>query len=165
MPARASTCSRIQGLDQADAAQRLARLGPNALPDAPPTSVRERLLRQFQSPLIYILLFALGVDLALWSYEGAHGVPFESVAIALILVLNAGLGTYQEARPMRRLRRLKAMATPYVWVKRDGLLVQVPSRDLVPEDLVRIEAGDRIPADGTLLSDGEVLADEFDPHR
>jgi Ca2+-transporting ATPase len=149
-----------QGLTGAEAAARLAREGPNALPQAPPTSTWVRLARQFQSPLIYILLFALGVDLALWGYEGARGVPFESVAIALILVLNAGLGTYQEAKAEAALARLKAMATPSVWVLRDGTLAQVPSHDLVPGDIVRIEAGDRVPADGTYVSAGEVLADE-----
>jgi P-type Ca2+ transporter type 2C len=142
------------------AAAGLRQHGPNALPEPPPTSVWLRLARQFQSPLIYILLFALGVDLALWAYEGAEGVPFESVAIALILVLNAGLGSYQEAKAEAALARLKALATPFVWVLRDGALRQIASPDLVPGDRVRIEAGDRIPADGTFVSAGEVQADE-----
>jgi Ca2+-transporting ATPase len=150
----------LEGLSASEAAERLDRYGPNALPEVPPASIWQRLLRQFASPLIYILLFALGVDLALWAYEGALGAPFESVAITLILVLNAGLGTYQEGKAEAALARLKAMATPNVWVLRDGMLVQVPSRDLVPGDVVRIEAGDRIPGDATFLSDGEVSVDE-----
>lgn len=149
-----------RGLTQAEARERLDREGHNALPEAAPTSVWTRLARQFHSPLIYILLFALGVDLALWSYEGARGIPFESVAIALILVLNAGLGTYQEAKAEAALQRLKALAQPYVWVKRDGVLIQAPVRDLVRGDLVRLEAGDRIPADGTFASAGELQVDE-----
>jgi len=149
-----------RGLTRKEAQDRLQREGPNALPESPPTSVWTRLARQFHSPLIYILLFALGVDLALWIYEGAHGVPFESVAIALILVLNAGLGTYQEAKAEAALHRLKALAQPYVWVRRDNLLVQVPSSELVRGDLVRLEAGDRVPADGTYASPGEVQVDE-----
>ncbi len=102
----------LQGLAQSQAAERLARYGPNALPEAPPASIWRRLARQFASPLIYILLFALGVDIALWAYDGAHGVPVESVAIALILILNAGLGTYQEGKAEAALARLKAMARP-----------------------------------------------------
>lgn len=149
-----------RGLSRSEAALRLDRHGPNALPEAPPPSIWRRLARQFQSPLIYILLFALGVDLALWAYEGAHGVPFESVAIALILVLNAGLGTYQEAKAEAALARLKSMAAPNVWVMRDGALTRLPSDGVVPGDLVRIEAGDRVPADGTFVTSGEVLADE-----
>ena len=148
------------GLGGAEAAERLARYGPNALPEAPPTSIWQRLARQFASPLIYILLFALGVDLALWAYGGAIGVPIEGVAIAVILVLNAGLGAYQEAKAEAALARLKALATPYVWVKRDGALVQVASPDLVPGDLARVEAGDRIPADGIYEAGGELQADE-----
>jgi P-type Ca2+ transporter type 2C len=148
------------GLSQTEAAALLEQVGPNALPEAPPVSVWTRLLRQFASPLIYILLFALGVDIALWAYEGAQGVPVESVAIALILVLNAGLGTYQEGKAEAALARLKAMATPNVWVLRDGALLQVPSSDLVPGDVVRVEAGDRIAADGTLLSDSDISVDE-----
>jgi len=148
------------GLSAAEAAARLAQLGANALPEPPPTRLWQRLLRQFQSPLIYILLFALGVDLSLWAYEGAHRVPFESIAIALILVLNAGLGTYQEAKAEAALARLKALATPFVWVLRDGALTQIASRELVPGDVVRIEAGDRIPADGEFVSAGELLVDE-----
>jgi Ca2+-transporting ATPase len=123
-------------------------------------SVWNRLLRQFASPLIYILLFALGVDIALWAYEGARGVPVESIAIAAILVLNAGLGSYQEGKAEAALARLKAMATPFVWVVREGTLVQVSSRDLVPGDMARIEAGDRIPSDGSLVSGDSVLVDE-----
>ncbi len=160
MSTTANKARNLEGISQTQAAARLQRHGPNALPEAPPVSVWTRLLRQFASPLIYILLFALGVDIALWAYEGAHGIPFESVAIALILVLNSGLGTYQEGKAEAALARLKAMATPNVWVMRDRALVQVPSSDLVPGDAVRIEAGDRIPADGTFLSDGEISVDE-----
>jgi Ca2+-transporting ATPase len=160
MSASAARSGLRQGLTSSQAAVGLAQHGPNALPQAPATGVWVRLARQFQSPLIYILVFALGVDLALWAYEGARGVPFESVAIAVILVLNAGLGTYQEAKAEAALARLKAMATPFVWVMRDGSLAQIPSHGLVPGDIVRIEAGDRIPADGVYISAGDVLADE-----
>ena len=160
MRGREARAERPQGLSASEAAARLARYGFNALPEAPLASIGERLLRQFASPLIYILLFALGVDLALWAYEGAPGVPFESAAITLILVLNAGLGTYQEGKAESALARLKAMATPNVWVLRGGTLLQVQSSDLVPGDLVRIEAGDRIPADAILLSGGKVSVDE-----
>lgn len=160
MTTRNVATNHFDGLSGSEAASRRERYGPNALPQTPPASVWQRLLRQFQSPLIYILLFALSVDLALWAYEGAQGVPFESVAIALILVLNAGLGTYQEAKAEAALTRLKALSTPYVWVVRDGALAQISSHDLVPGDVVRIEAGDRIPADGTVATSGAVMVDE-----
>ncbi len=161
MSAGVARAGTLQGLSGSEAAARLARQGPNALPETPPASIWQRLARQFASPLIYILLFALGVDIALWAYEGAPGVPIELVAIAVILVLNAGLGTYQEGKAEAALARLKAMAAPNVWVLRDGELQEIPSRDLVPGDVARIEAGDRIPADGVVVSEGEVLVDEL----
>lgn len=160
MTGSSALTDRHDGLSRAEAASRLARHGPNALPQPPPTGLWQRLVRQFQSPLIYILLFALAVDLGLWFYEGAHGIPFESLAIALILILNAGLGTYQEAKAEAALARLKALATPHVWVRRDGVLEQISSNEIVPGDIVRIEAGDRIPADGAYISAGTMLADE-----
>jgi P-type Ca2+ transporter type 2C len=91
-----------RGLTHRDAEKRLAEFGPNALPEPVPPHHWERWLRQFKSPLIYILLFALVLDLSLWLWEGAGRLPLESTAIVLILVLNAGLGAYQETRPKRR---------------------------------------------------------------
>src|SRR5262245_9955547 len=119
-----------------------------------------RFARQFQSPLIYILLFALVADAAIWVSEGAPGAPVESIAIAVILALNAGLGVYQESKSEAALARLKEMAAPMVWVMREGKLVHMPSAELVPGDLVRVEAGDRIPADGALIEAEGVMIDE-----
>ena len=67
-------------------------------------------MRQFQSPLIYILFFALVADAAIWISEGATGLPVESIAIAIILLLNAGLGVYQESKSEAALERLKELA-------------------------------------------------------
>ena len=150
----------LRGLSQAEAQQRLAANGPNSLPEAKSISLWQRLLSQFKSALIYILLFALALDLALWLHEGAKQIPFESIAIGLILVLNAGLGAYQESKAEEALARLKALAKPSVWVKRDGALVQIPANDLVPDDIARVEAGDRVPADGRLIEGQGVMADE-----
>src|SRR5262249_49251392 len=119
-----------------------------------------RFARQFQSPLIYILLFALVADAAIWVSEGAVGAPVESIAIAVILLLNAGLGVYQESKSEAALARLKEMAAPLVWVVREGRLVHLPSADLVPGDVARIEAGDRVPADGGLVEADGVMIDE-----
>ncbi|GAA6756595.1 cation-transporting P-type ATPase [Thermus thalpophilus] len=150
----------MRGLSSEEARRRLQEFGPNALPEEPEEPLWQRFLRQFQSPLIYILLFALAVDLALWLAEGAHGVPLESLSILVILLLNAGLGTFQEKRSEEALKRLKALAEPLVYVLRDGRFVRLPSRELVPGDVVRLEAGDRIPADGVVLEGSGVLVDE-----
>lgn len=150
----------MRGLTSEEAQRRLAEYGPNALPKKPPEPLWRKFLRQFQSPLIYILLFALLVDLGLWLYEGTHGLPLESLAILAILLLNAGLGTLQEKRSEEALRRLEALAEPMAWVLRDGRFQHLPSREIVPGDVVRLEAGDRIPADGVLLEASGVLVDE-----
>ena len=149
-----------RGLSRDEAAKRLVEFGANGLPE--PVRVRpwQRWLRQFESPLIYILLFALLLDLTLWLWEGAHRLPFESIAIALILVLNASLGMYQESKADQALARLRELATPFVWVLRDHALVHAPVKDLVPGDVVRIEAGDRVQADGTLATGQGVTVDE-----
>lgn len=148
------------GLSTAQAAQRLVQFGPNALPEKAQVTLLARFLKQFASPLIYILLLALLIDLAIWVWEGSQGVPVESLAIALILLLNAGLGVYQESKAEAALARLKKLATSLVWVLRDARLQHLAGTELVPGDVVRIEAGDRVPADGELLEAQGVMVDE-----
>ncbi|HUP72700.1 MAG TPA: cation-translocating P-type ATPase [Acidimicrobiales bacterium] len=148
------------GLTSFEADARLREFGPNALPDDPPERWWSRVLRQLRSSIIYILLFALAFDVVVWVSEGAHGWPFESIAIAVILVFNTGMGVWQEYRAEDALARLREMAAPRVWVLRDGNLVQTDAAGLVPGDVVRVEAGDRIPADGSLVGEQGILVDE-----
>jgi Ca2+-transporting ATPase len=148
------------GLSTAEAQARLKQHGPNVLPMKPPESLWRRFVGQFRSPLIYILLFALAADLSIWFVAGQRDWPLESFAIALILLLNAGLGVYQERKAEAALARLKAMSESLVWVVRDGRLVHLPSAALVPGDLLRIEAGDRVPADGGLIDAHGIMVDE-----
>lgn len=148
------------GLTSAQAADALARVGPNALPQTEPDPLWLRFVRQFQSPLIYILLFALAFEVAVWLYEGRHAWPIEAIAIGLILLSNAALGLYQERRSEEAMARLKALAGAHAWVYRDGALVRRPAADLVPDDRVRLEAGDRVPADATLAEATGVMLDE-----
>lgn len=150
----------MSGLTTAEAAARLAQFGPNALPEKALDPLWRRFLSQFASPLTYILLFALAFDLGLWIYEGLQGWPIEAGAIALILVLNAALGLYQEQRSEAALMKLKALAGTQAWVLRDGRLERLPTQALVPGDRARLEAGDRLPADGTLVDARGVLLDE-----
>src|SRR5512144_2456839 len=148
------------GLSNLEAEARLRQYGPNALPEAPPISLWRRLFEQFRSPLIYILLFALAVDLVIWYIEGHRAWPVESFAIALILALNAGLGVFQERKAEAALAHLKALAESSVWVVREERVVRLPSTQLVPGDLVRIEAGERVPADGSLVDVHGIMVDE-----
>ena len=138
----------MTGLSSTEAQRRLAEHGQNALPEQPRKPMLLRFLAQFQSPLIYLLLVALSLDLGIWIYEGAQVVPFESIAIGAILLLNAGLGTLQEFRAEQALREIGKMASPKAWVMRDGHFAQISTLEIVPGDVVRLDAGDRVPADG-----------------
>jgi Ca2+-transporting ATPase len=82
------------------------------------------------------------------------------MVIAVVLLLNAGLGTLQEYRSEQALAQLRVLTAPLAWVFRDGKLLAIPSRDLVPGDAVRMEAGDRMPADGRLAEGSGVMSDE-----
>lgn len=152
--------AQTSGLSEADAARRLQEFGPNALPDAPPDPLLRRLLDQFASPLIYVLLGALVVDVVVWGLTDRTDVPLEAIAIAVILVLNAGLGVWQEAKASAAIAKLRALAAPKVWVLRDGRFVHRLAEELVPGDHVRLEAGDRVPADGTAAVASTLLVDE-----
>ncbi|HYQ27621.1 MAG TPA: HAD-IC family P-type ATPase, partial [Polyangiaceae bacterium] len=138
----------LRGLSSADAARRLSESGPNALPPPKRPPWWKRFVAQFKSALIYLLLFALVVDLASWLHAGASGVPIEALAVAAILLLNAGLGLLQEYRSERALEELARLGAPKAWVMRDGVLTHSNVASLVVGDVIRLEAGDRVPADG-----------------
>ena len=148
------------GLSREEARRRLAEVGPNALPTEKPEPLYRRVLRQFQSALVYLLLFAVAFDLVLWVQEGRSGVPIEAVAIFAVLFLNAILGVLQEYRSESALSQLKSLSLPRVWVLRDETLERVQSDELVPDDVVRLEAGDRVPADGVVQGAQSLLVDE-----
>jgi len=149
-----------RGLTQAEAAERLRSVGPNTLPRARPVSLASRLLHQFASPLMYVLVAAVAIDLGIWWYHGASEWPIEALAIAAILLLNAGFGVFQERKAEAALTRLKSMASATAWALRDGTLQRVPNDELVPDDWVRLEAGDRVPADAVLIDGDGVMVDE-----
>lgn len=149
-----------QGLSSAEAALRQQQYGPNALPEVEAESFSLKLLRQFKNPLIYILLFALGFGVVIWVMEGMSGLPLEPMTILFILLANAGLGVWQEAKSDAALNRLMELAAPKSWVLRDEKLLSLPSRNLVPGDVVRVEAGERVPADGMVVRSENLLVDE-----
>jgi Ca2+-transporting ATPase len=152
--------SSAPGLSAAEARRRLLAHGPNALPEAAATPGWLRLARQFRSPLVLLLLFALAFDLATWWVQGAAGTPVQAAIIGLVLLLNAALALLQERRSEQALARLAQLAAPHAWVLRDGELVRVPAAELVPGDVARIEAGERVPADGALLEERGFAVDE-----
>ena len=140
-PPAVSGMTTLQGLTREQAKERLREYGPNALPAPKRAGFVRRVVRQFQSALIYLLLLALALDLLAWWRDGASGVPVEALAIFAVLVLNAGLGVLQEYRSESALAELKRLGSPRSWVHRDGALEHVLTSDIVPGDWVRLEAG------------------------
>jgi Ca2+-transporting ATPase len=139
------------GLTNAEAGARLHRFGPNRLERQTPVPRWRKFLRQFKSPLVYLLLAAVAISLVAWSIEGAHGMPFEAIVIALILVANAVLGYAQEARAEQAVAALQQMAAPMSTVVRDGVAGRVQTAVVVPGDVLLLAEGDAVGADGRLI--------------
>ncbi len=142
-----------QGLDSEQAAERLDRFGPNALPAVRGAGLLVRVLRQFHHPLIYVLLVAAAVTAALREF-------IDSAVILGVVLINAVVGFIQESKAEAALHSLRAMVHTDATVIRDGHERRVPSEQLVPGDLVTIEAGDKVPADIRLLRQAELHVDE-----
>ena len=119
-----------RGLDEAEARARLLSQGPNELRATRQVPRWRKLLGQFVDPLVLLLLGAVVVSLAVWLIESSHGVPFETLAIVLIVLLNAVLGYIQEERAERAVAGLRGMTTTTVAVLRDERLRRVPSKEV-----------------------------------
>ena len=142
-----------RGLSEPEATGRLRRFGPNVLPAGEPTRPLVRLLGQLNSPLVLILLAAGAVALAL-------GEPVDSTVIFGVVLVNTVIGYLQEARAEAALNALRSMVRTQARVIRDGRARHVPSEQVVPGDLVLVEAGDKIPADLRVIRHVELRVDE-----
>ncbi len=142
-----------RGLSAAEAAERQQRFGPNELPQAASAGAVRRLLGQFQNPLIYVLLGSGAITLAL-------GQLVDSAVIFGVVVVNSAIGFLQESRAKAALDALRSMVRTESRVVRDARVRTVVSEDLVPGDLVEIEAGDKVPADLRVLRHVELQVDE-----
>lgn len=145
--------SAAEGLSASDAAQRLAVEGPNALTEAPGPSPLQIFTGQFKSLIVWILIVAGVVSAML-------GQGVDSFAILAIVVLNAGIGFYQESKAEKSIAALKKMITPQAKVTRDGQVNAIPSADVVPGDILVLEAGDIVAADARLLSSASLKCTE-----
>ncbi|TAK84611.1 MAG: plasma-membrane proton-efflux P-type ATPase [Betaproteobacteria bacterium] len=149
--AHARTAEAAEGLTSAEAQARMREQGPNAIAQARPSMVKAFLLK-FWGLIPWMLEIAIVVDLLL-------GRWVEAVVIVVLLLVNGLMGFMQEKRAMGALALLRQRLTINARVRRDGRWQQVPAADLVPGDLVRVRAGDVVPAD-IHLSDGRVLLDQ-----
>jgi magnesium-transporting ATPase (P-type) len=137
------------GLARDEVARRRERWGPNELPESAGRSLLVIVLHQFKSPLIYLLLGAAIVALAL-------GETSDSIVIAVVVLVNAVIGAYQEGRAERAINALRRMAGQRAQVIRDGREEVVDARDVVPGDVLALAAGDAVAADARLV-DGASL--------
>ncbi len=139
------------GLSEEDARARLAKVGANTLVTTPPAPAWRHFLAQFQDPLVYLLLAAVAITLAVWALEGFKGWPIDALVILVIVWLNGVLGFTQEHRSQRAAAALARLTAARSSVLRDGVALQVPSATLVPGDMLLLEEGDSIGADARLI--------------
>jgi Ca2+-transporting ATPase len=142
-----------EGLSDIQARSRLDEYGRNVLTASRGTSALQLFLAQFKNILIIILL--LGAGLSLWL---GHGI--EAGAIGIIVFFSAGLGFYQEYRAERAIELLQKLSAPTATVLRDGEEKDIPAEELVPGDVILLEAGDKVPADARLLTAVQLSIDE-----
>ncbi len=138
-----------RGLTAAEAARRLERYGPNALTEPPHTTFLQMVVRQLNDFVVLLLIVAAVISTIVSAVE--HEPYIESIAILAIVVLNAVLGVVQESRAEQALAALKKLAAPDAQVLRDGRRISIPAHELVPGDIVFLEAGNFIPADLRLM--------------
>lgn len=141
------------GLDADEAARRQAEIGPNELEERAGKSPVRILREQFTSTMVLILIAAAALS-------GVLGKPLETVAISAIVILFGVLGFLQEYRAERAMAALKQLAVPLVRVRRNGVVEERSARDLVPGDVVMIEAGTIVPADLRLLESANLRIQE-----
>ncbi|BAU50203.1 ATPase [Sulfurifustis variabilis] len=150
---RALATDTHAGLAPAEAAARLARHGPNRLREGRRRSPLRMLLDQFTDFMILVLLAAAVVS-------GFIGDAVDTIVILVIVVLNAVIGFVQEYRAERAIAALKALAAPNAHVKRGGESAVIPADELVPGDVVLLEAGNAVPADLRLVEAAQLRIDE-----
>jgi Ca2+-transporting ATPase len=137
----------VSGLSEEEAALRLERYGPNAIREKQPDPAWKLFLGQFRDVMIWVLMGAALL-------AGLQGEWVDTIAIVAILLLNAVLGFAQEYRAEQALSALKKLAAPAANVLRGGAEGPLPAHDLVPGDIISLEAGDQIPADARLIEVG-----------
>ncbi|MGT2681812.1 calcium-translocating P-type ATPase, PMCA-type [Streptococcus porci] len=145
-----------KGLSSEEAANRLSQYGHNELDEGEKRTIWQKFLDQFKDLMIIILLAAAVLSVIT---EGTEGMT-DAIIILLVVVLNAGFGVYQEGKAEAAIDALKSMSSPVARVRRDGHVKEVDSKELVPGDVVMLEAGDVVPADMRLLEAASLKIEE-----
>lgn len=143
----------INGLSHSETFSRQSQYGFNELTEKPKESLLQKFINQFKDFLVLILLAASIISVFI-------GEITDAFVIIAIVILNASLGVFQEAKAEKALDALKRMSAPSSKIIRDGSLIVVPSRELVPGDVVILEAGDYIPADLRIVESANLKVEE-----
>lgn len=147
------------GLSAAEAAARLASVGPNKLEEEEKTPMWKRFFEQMADPMVIMLLVAAAISVITGFIQGEP--EWADAAIILsVVILNSVLGVVQEAKSEQALEALQEMSAAQSKVIRDGRLVQLPSSELVPGDVVLLEAGDSVPADCRVIESASMKIEE-----
>jgi len=145
--------SSRHGLTQVEASARVEQYGRNTLPESKPPGIATIFLRQFKSPLIYVLVIAALLSIAIKEWSDAS-------FIMAVLIINGIIGTIQEHSAQRAATALRSLVTTRCRVLREGDSYEIDSEDLVPGDIILLESGDRIPADIRLITSHDLEIDE-----
>ena len=150
---------RRYGLSESDAKERIVKYGKNVIRDKPKESLIVKFFKQFNDFMIIILIIASIVSAAVSFWQGENDY-FDSIIIIAIVVLNALMGVIQEAKAEKSIESLKKMAPPKAKVIRDGENNEINAEDLVPGDIVLLEAGNYVPADCRILESFNLKVEE-----
>lgn len=145
--------SSLSGLTDSEVKQRQEKYGPNVLEAKKHTTLLQKFLAQFKDLMIVILMVAALVAMF-------AGEVSDALIIFLVVILNAVFGVFQEAKAENAIDALQEMTTPYSRVRRNNVVMQVKSEDIVPGDIVLLEAGDIVPADMRILSSSSLKIEE-----
>ncbi len=145
--------SKHAGLETAEVKSRLLQYGPNQLEGRKKTPPVLVFLRQFLSPLIYVLLVAVAISFIVGHF-------MDGWVILGVLILNAVIGLMQETRAEKAMEALIRMAAPQATVRRNGIVRNIPAREIVPGDILLFESGDKVPADARLIEASNLKVNE-----
>ena len=142
-----------KGLSESVAAERRAKYGPNRLRDQEKKSLAKRIVEQLNDPLILILVVAMAISMMLYEFGDA-------IIIVVVVALNAAVGIIQEGKAGKAVEALKQISEPKALALRDGVRVTLSAEELVPGDIVLLEAGNRVPADLRLIENMGIFVEE-----
>ena len=148
-----------EGLTTAQAQERLAKYGPNKLKEAEKPTLLQRFIQQLKDPMLIILMVAAAVSAATGMLAGENEWA-EVIIILLVVLLNAILGVVQESKAEAAIEALQTMTAATCKVLRDGKMVILHSDELVPGDVILLEAGDAVPADGRIIENASLKIEE-----